>query len=81
MVLGKHDYIVRRAADRIARELGRTLVSFVPQGSYDPPSDNMLFLDTLGIPESVFGKYPFQEAAKPQPPSAWLRHALVLCVY
>jgi creatinine amidohydrolase len=60
MVLGKHDYIVRRAADRIARELGRTLVtpvvSFVPQGSYDPPSDNMLFPGTLGIPESVFAQ-------------------------
>src|SRR5712692_6233856 len=36
MVLGKHDYIVRTAAGRIARELGWTLVtpvvSFVPEG-------------------------------------------------
>lgn len=60
MVLGKHDYIVRRAANRIARELRRTLVtpvvSFVPQGTYDPPSDNMLFPGTLGIPESVFAQ-------------------------
>jgi creatinine amidohydrolase len=60
MVLGKHDYIVRRAADLIARELGRTLVtpvvSFVPEGSYDPPSDNMVFPGTLGIPESVFAQ-------------------------
>ena len=35
MVLGKHDYIVRTAADHIAKELGRTLVtpvvSFVPR--------------------------------------------------
>src|SRR5882724_7553350 len=42
MVLGKHDYIVHRAASRIAQGLGRTLVtpvvSFVPEGSYDPPS-------------------------------------------
>ena len=42
MVLGKHDYIVRSAANRIAREIGRILVtpvvSFVPEGSFDPPS-------------------------------------------
>ena len=60
MVLGKHDYIVRRAASRIARELGRTLVtpvvSFVPQGSYDPPSGNMQFPGTLGVPEPVFAQ-------------------------
>ena len=60
MVLGKHDYIVRRAADRIAHELGHTLVtpvvSFVPEGDYDPPSDNMLFPGTLGVPEPVFAQ-------------------------
>ena len=54
MVLGKHDYIVRSAADRIAHELGRTLVtpvvSFVPEGNYNPPSDNMPFPGTLGVP-------------------------------
>jgi len=60
MVLGKHDYIVRSAANRIAQELGRTLVtpvvSFVPEGSYGPPSDNMLFPGTLGVPEPVFAQ-------------------------
>jgi creatinine amidohydrolase len=60
MVLGKHDYIVRKAASRIARELGRTLVtpvvSFVPEGSYDPPSGNMQFPGTLGVPEPVFAQ-------------------------
>ena len=60
MVLGKHDYIVRRAADRIAHELGRTLVtpvvSFVPQGSYEPPSENLLFPGTIGVPEPVFAQ-------------------------
>ncbi len=58
MVLGKHDYIVHAAANRIARALGRTLVTpvvpFVPEGNYDPPSDNMLFPGTLGVPEPVF---------------------------
>jgi creatinine amidohydrolase/Fe(II)-dependent formamide hydrolase-like protein len=60
MVLGKHDYIVRSNANRIARELGQTLVtpvvSFVPEGNYSPPSDNMLFPGTLGVPEPVFAQ-------------------------
>lgn len=58
MVLGKHDYIVHAAAGRIAQELGHALVtpvvSFVPQGSYDPPTENMQLPGTLGIPEPVF---------------------------
>jgi len=58
MVLGKHDYIVRRAATRIAQELGHALVtpvvSFVPEGTYVPPDGNMLFPGTLGVPDSVF---------------------------
>jgi creatinine amidohydrolase len=60
MVLGKHDYIVGRAADRIAHGLGRTLVtpvvSFVPEGNYDPPSGNMLFPGTLGVPQPAFAQ-------------------------
>jgi creatinine amidohydrolase/Fe(II)-dependent formamide hydrolase-like protein len=60
MVLGKHDYIVRSAGKRIAQELGRTLVtpvvSFVPEGTYDPPSGNMKFPGTLGVPEPVFAQ-------------------------
>ena len=60
MVLGKHDYIVRDAAGRIAKQLGRTLVtpvvSFVPQGNYDPPTDNMKFPGTLGVPDPVFAQ-------------------------
>jgi creatinine amidohydrolase len=60
MVLGKHDYIVRSAANRIAQQLGHALVtpvvSFVPEGAYDPPSDNMAFPGTLGVPEPVFAQ-------------------------
>ena len=60
MVLGKHDYIVHAAANRIAQALGRTLVtpvvSFVPEGDYEPPSGNMLFPGTLGVPEPVFAQ-------------------------
>jgi creatinine amidohydrolase len=58
MVIGKHDYIVRWAARRIAAELGDTLiapvVSYVPQGDYDPPTGNMRFPGTIGIPPDVF---------------------------
>lgn len=58
MVLGKHDYIVRKTSDRIARQLGNALVtpvvSFVPEGNYDPPSGNLLFPGTLGVPEAAF---------------------------
>ncbi len=57
MVLGKHDYIVSEAARRIAKDVGRTLVapvvSYVPQGEYDPPTGNMRFPGTVGVPQAV----------------------------
>jgi creatinine amidohydrolase len=59
MILGKHDYIVRRAAETIASELGHALVapvvSYVPEGSYDPPSGHMRFPGTIGVPEAAYG--------------------------
>jgi creatinine amidohydrolase len=58
MVLGKHDYIVRFTAERIALKLGKTLVapvvSFVPQGDYSPATSNLRYPGTIGVPESVF---------------------------
>lgn len=58
MVLGKHDTIVRSAANRIARDLGNALVapviSYVPEGDYAPPTGNMLYPGTLGVAEPVF---------------------------
>jgi creatinine amidohydrolase len=58
MILGKHDYIVRHTAERIAAELGNTLVapvvSYVPEGSYDPPTGHMRFAGTIGVPEAVY---------------------------
>lgn len=58
MILSKHDHIVRHAALRIARALGRTLVapviSFVPEGDWDPPSNNMRFPGTIGVTPAVF---------------------------
>jgi creatinine amidohydrolase/Fe(II)-dependent formamide hydrolase-like protein len=58
MIVGKHDYIVKHAAERIAGELGKTLVapvvSYVPEGSYDPPTGNMRFPGTIGVTETVY---------------------------
>lgn len=58
MVLGKHDIIVRSAANRIATALGNALVApviaYVPEGDYAPPTGNMLYPGTLGVPEPVF---------------------------
>ena len=58
MILGKHDHIVGWTAERIAGELGHTLVtpvvSFVPEGNYAPPSGHMRFPGTIGVPEEVF---------------------------
>ena len=58
MILGKHDYIVSAAATRIAAELGHTLVapvvSFVPQGEYDPPTAHLRFPGTIGVSEATF---------------------------
>jgi creatinine amidohydrolase/Fe(II)-dependent formamide hydrolase-like protein len=58
MVLGKHDYIVRYTAERIASELKNTLVapvvSFVPQGDFSPPTGNMQFPGTIGVSDSVY---------------------------
>jgi creatinine amidohydrolase len=58
MVLGKHDYIVGWAASEIARGLGRTLVapvvSYVPQGEFEPATGHLRFTGTLGVSEPVF---------------------------
>jgi creatinine amidohydrolase/Fe(II)-dependent formamide hydrolase-like protein/sterol desaturase/sphingolipid hydroxylase (fatty acid hydroxylase superfamily) len=58
MVLGKHNYIVRHTAERIARRLGNALVapviSYVPEGDIEPPTQHMLYAGTISIPERVF---------------------------
>jgi creatinine amidohydrolase/Fe(II)-dependent formamide hydrolase-like protein len=58
MILGKHDYIVVATAERIAHELGHTLVtpivSYVPEGNYAPPTGHMRFPGTIGVTEDAF---------------------------
>ncbi len=59
LALGKHNYVVRETAGRIARELGTALVApvmaYVPEGDIDPPTGNMRYPGTISVPESVFG--------------------------
>ena len=59
MIVGKHDYIVKYAAEQIAVALGKTLiapvVSYVPEGAYDPPTGHMRFPGTIGVPEAAYG--------------------------
>lgn len=58
MALGKHDARARFLAGRIARRLGNALVapviSYVPEGEIEPPTQHMRFPGTISIPSSVF---------------------------
>jgi creatinine amidohydrolase/Fe(II)-dependent formamide hydrolase-like protein len=58
LVLGKHNIIVHRTSDEIARQLGQTLVApvmaYVPEGNIDPPEGHMRSPGTISLPEPVF---------------------------
>jgi creatinine amidohydrolase/Fe(II)-dependent formamide hydrolase-like protein len=58
MILGKHDYIVNFAAQRIAKEAGLTLVapvvSYVPEGSFAPLTGHLRFPGTIGVSDQAF---------------------------
>lgn len=60
MVLGKHNFIVKHAAEQIARRLGNALVApvlaYVPEGGIDPPSGHMQYPGTISLPDEVFMK-------------------------
>lgn len=60
MVLGKHNFIVKHAAEQIARRLGNALVApvlaYVPEGGIDPPSGHMQYPGTISLPDDVFMK-------------------------
>ena len=59
MAIGKHNAIVRHCAGEIARRHGAALVApvlaYVPEGSFDPPADNMALPGTIGLAEPTFG--------------------------
>jgi creatinine amidohydrolase/Fe(II)-dependent formamide hydrolase-like protein len=58
VVLGKHNYIVRYTAGRVALALGDALVApvvaFVPEGGIEPPEGHMNFAGTISVPDAVF---------------------------
>ena len=60
MVLGKHKFIVNATAEEIARRLGNALVApvvtYVPEGSVDPPSGHMRYAGTITLPNEYFMK-------------------------
>jgi creatinine amidohydrolase len=58
MALGKHDVRVRALSETIARKLGNALVapvvSYVPEGNLDPPTEHMRFPGTISVPAAAF---------------------------
>jgi len=60
MVLGKHNFRVKHAAEQIARRLGNALVApvlaYVPEGDLDPPTSHMRFPGTITLPNEYFMK-------------------------
>jgi len=60
MVLGKHNIIVKYAAERIAHRLGNALVApvlaYVPEGDPAHPAGHLLFPGTITLPGAYFQK-------------------------
>jgi creatinine amidohydrolase len=58
MALGKHNARVKFLAEKIATKLGNALVapviSYVPEGSIEPPTAHMKFPGTITISDAVF---------------------------
>jgi creatinine amidohydrolase len=58
MADGEHKFIMQYAADKIARGIGQTLVApvvtYVPEGGWDPPSGHMRYPGTITLPEDRF---------------------------
>jgi creatinine amidohydrolase/Fe(II)-dependent formamide hydrolase-like protein len=58
MVDGEHKFVLEYTADKIARALGKTLVApivtYVPEGSWDPPSGHMAKPGTITLPQDRF---------------------------
>lgn len=58
VALNKHDLITKRLSLEIASRLGKTLVapliSFVPQGTIQPPAGHMLYPGTISLSEDTF---------------------------
>lgn len=57
---GKHNFVLRVAADSIARRLGNALIApivpFVPEGGHSPKSGHMRYAGTISLTEATFEK-------------------------
>lgn len=57
---GKHNFVLRVAADSIARRLGNTLIApivpFVPEGKHNPPAGHMRYPGTISLTEATYEK-------------------------
>ncbi|HWI18336.1 MAG TPA: creatininase family protein, partial [Vicinamibacterales bacterium] len=58
MADGEHKFVMEYAADKIARAMGKTLVApivtYVPEGGWDPPTGHMRYPGTITLPEERF---------------------------
>ena len=55
---GKHNYVLRATTEAIARKLGDALVStivpYVPEGQFDPPTEHMRYPGTISVTEETY---------------------------
>jgi creatinine amidohydrolase len=60
IALGKHNVRAKALSEKIARALGNALVapviSYVPEGQVDPPTQHMRFPGTITVPDATFEK-------------------------
>ncbi|MGQ0766023.1 MAG: creatininase family protein [Gemmatimonadota bacterium] len=58
MVMGEHKFVLEFTTNRIARALGNAIVApivtYVPEGSWDPPRGHMTKAGTITLPEDRF---------------------------
>lgn len=58
LATGKHNYVLRGTAERIARKLGDALVApivpFVPEGDISPPTLHMKYPGTISLSEDTY---------------------------
>ncbi|MEP6828565.1 MAG: creatininase family protein, partial [Aestuariivirga sp.] len=58
LTLGKHNVRVKVIAEKIAEQLGHTIVApviaYVPEGQIDPPTEHMKFPGTISLTDATF---------------------------
>ena len=61
IVLGKHNFILRRTSVEIATKLGNALVApimpYVPEGDFNPPTGHMRFAGTMSLTPATFASF------------------------